>query len=326
MGASVVVGEGFGAPAGASAGATYTTSAAACADIDPGTYVGACITEPDGSRTWLGSFKSTSGGRVFICVDYLYSSRVGAATVSTSAALVNRNGVAVPDTSVRALSEAASRYAPAGSSGDPVTDAALAYVTRAVMGDGYVGNAPLRVGTALPDTSWGLPTVIYVKAKAIWDEARAHFGPYTLTINGLPLTSQVGDTYQATVTVASSPDAPAGAAPMVGYPITASTSGGLQLVSPGPGTTLATDAAGQVNVTVKVTGPGPGTLTATAAGLPGVYASLNVPAGWHTHAAPDTVPQRGLTPAAGSATDGSATATAATTATPLAAPSLCGRG
>lgn len=287
---------GFVTPvANAASSTSYTTSAAACAGIDPGAYVGACITKPNRSQTWLGSYKDSANGQVFICIDYLYSSQLAANTTTTSAGLTNKFGTKIPDTSVRALSYADSKYAPNGSSGDPITDAALAYVARVVMGDGYVSQTPLAISATLPDTSWGLPPAIFAKAQQIWDEARTSFGPYVITLTGLPTATRVGQNYAATATLTSSPQVAGGAHPLVGYLLSVTASGGLQLVSPAAGTAVVTNATGQVPISLKGIKAGTATVTASATGLPGVYANIEVPMGWQANAAPDTIPQRGLT-------------------------------
>lgn len=278
--------------ADAAASATpYTTNPGECAAVDPGAHVGACIALPDGGQTWLGSYRDPVDGRVFICIDYLYNSELASYSTGSASGLINELGALVPNTSVRALSYVDSKYAPAGSSGDPVTDAALGYIARLVMGDGYVSSAPLLISSQLPDTTWGLPAPILTKARQLWDEARTHFGPYTLTLAGLPRTGVAGRTYTATATLMSSAQALGGAHPMAGVALGAATIGQLRVTS---GNNAQTNSAGQTTVKVLATARGTGTLRATASNLPGTYANIEIPAGWRTNAPDDVVPQRGL--------------------------------
>lgn len=275
----------------ATAETPYTTNPADCAVVDPSAHVGACIALPGGGQTWLGSYRDPVDGRIFICIDYLYNSQLASYSTGSASGLVNKTGAPVPDTSVRALSYVDSKYAPAGSSGDPITDAALGYIARVVMGDGYVSNTAAPVSAVLPDTPWGLPAAIYTRARQLWDEARTHFGPYTLTLAGLPATGVAGRTYTATATLLSSAQAVGGAHPMAGVAIGAATIGQLRVTS---GNGALTNSAGQTTVKVRATARGTGTLTATAGNLPGTYANVEIPAGWRTNAPDDTVAQRGL--------------------------------
>lgn len=269
----------------------YSTNSADCAGVDPGAYVGACIALPSGGQSWLGSYKDSVDGRLFICIDYLYNSRLATYSTGTASGLINKIGGTIPDTSVRAMSYLDSKYAPAGSSGDPTTDAAIAYVARAVMGDGYISSTPLAITSALPDTSWRLPALIYSRAQRLWDEARTSFGPYTLSLTGLPAVGVAGKTYNATATVVSSAAAMGGAHPMGGVVITTATSGQLRVIA---GNGAVTNSLGQVRIRVLATAKGRGTLTAASTSLPGIYANLEIPTGWRTNAADDTVGQRGL--------------------------------
>lgn len=283
------------------AAASYTTSSAACAGIEPGTYIGACITKPDGSQTWLGTYRDSANKEIFLCLDYLYASRLTAFSTSTTSRLINKYGTVVPGTSLRALAYAVSVYEPQGSSGSPITDAALAYIARLVMGDGYVSRTPLAIAQSVPNTSWGLPAVILAKARAIWGQAVTHIGGpsgYTTTLSGLPKTTGIGSTYRLTVTVTSSAQAVGGAHPLSGIHAAATVVGNLHLTG---GTSAVTNRGGQATFTVTATGAGPGTASVRVTGLPLSVANIETPPGWHTNASSDTVPQRGFIALTGAA-------------------------
>ena len=287
----IVVFSGSGARADATPSASATEFApAACAGVDPGALYGVCYRLPGGGLTFLGSYRDTATGLLFICLDYGLSSVMGPHSVvspSASVPLYNQSGVAIDDALTRVLGYLISKYAPAGSSGSDVTDAALALITREVMKDGYFGTAINNVyQTAVMDTSYGVGASVLGRAQAIWTDARTHLGPYAAAISRVPTTVDVGQTFTATVSVHS-----AAGAPMTGYLVqVASKSSNLRIMS----APASTDAGGQTTLSVAVDAgsPSPGELSVDAVGLPGVYPQIALPPTGSLHGS--ALDQRGL--------------------------------
>lgn len=287
----IAVFSGFGsARADAAANSAQQLPPAGCAVVDPGALHGVCYRLPSGGLTFLGSYRDSATGLVFICLDYGLSSAMGPhAFVSPSAStpLFNQSGMAIVDALTRVLGFMISKYAPAGSSGDDVTDAALALITREVMRDGYFGTAITSTSqSSVMDTSYGVGASVLARAQAIWTDARTHLGAYTAAITGIPTTVAVGQTFAAKVTVRS-----AAGLPMSGYQVRVTSATSNLRVTSGP---WSTDARGQVIVTAAVTGrlPSPARLSVQAEGLPGAYPQIAVPPTGSLHGS--ALSQRGL--------------------------------
>lgn len=162
-----------------------------CGRIDPNLVNGACLryATPEGSGlTWIGTYRAPDG-RVFFCIDFLYDSRLPrhAERVSTDD-LVNQLGADVGDAEVAALNYVVSTWAGRGSTGSDARDAAIALIVREVMGDGrrpgglVVYPSGLRVGGVVRPPVGGLDGGIMRLANAMWRQASAMRGPWTMRL------------------------------------------------------------------------------------------------------------------------------------------------
>lgn len=240
-------------------------------------YKGVCYSTASGQH-WLGTITAANGKR-FICVDFGKDSRLGRYTTRSIKGADNQFGRGVGDAELRALSYAYARYTSGGTSGTKTTDAALSLIAREVFADTSLFPR-ITIADQVKDATFGAGTTVLSRARQIWADATDHFGPYVVQVQGMPAEPTVGQSVALTVHVQSSKTS--GSHPMSGYVVHASASGFT--IDSGDG--AATDAQGNVAVTVTYRGPGTGTFTASATALPGTYANLAVP--------DDSGQQRGL--------------------------------
>jgi hypothetical protein len=266
---------------------------------------GVCLKVPTskGDRyMWLGTILDKDGVS-FFCIDYLYDTHLNKWTKKTTSSLKNQHGDEIDDNTAAALAYLIATYAPDGTAGNNLTNAAISAIVRQVMGDGkradlgLTMNPTVTAKSSFKDMAWGnYPSDIRKKAAALWDEARTRYGPYKVKLTGMPKTVEVGKTVTLTVTVTS-----AKGEPMSGYKVTPTVKGGT-LVS----ADSKTDSKGKA--TIKVKPKGQLTVSAKVTGLAGTTANLAVPSGWKTNTGgsePNDIPQRGLiaTSASASAAD-----------------------
>lgn len=163
---------------------------AACRRLDPNLVRGVCLRYTLGGRTahtWLGTYR-TPDGSIFFCIDWLYDSRLPSrARLVSTEDLRNQLGRRVGDAEVAALNQLVSRWAPRGSTGSDVRDAAIALIVREVMGDGerrggVVYPAGLEVGEPVQPPVGGLPGPVLPAAERMWQEASRWRGPYRLRL------------------------------------------------------------------------------------------------------------------------------------------------
>lgn len=180
-----------GRPEAVAAGGAVEVPKAACAAIDPNLVNGACLrySTPSGTYyTWIGSYRADDG-RIFFCIDYLYSSAIAAtASVQSTAGLVNQFGQLIGGSEVAALTYLINKYASGGSTSSDLSDAAIALLFREVMSDGIKADGTvvyppgLVVGGAV-SAPLGLAGPITPSAQALWDEASAYMGSWAVQLS-----------------------------------------------------------------------------------------------------------------------------------------------
>lgn len=172
------------------AAAAVAVPDAACRRLDPNLVRGVCLRYELGGRTahtWLGTYR-TPDGSIFFCIDWLYDSRLPSrARLVSTEDLRNQLGQRIGDAEVAALNQLVSRWAPRGSTGSDVRDAAIALIVREVMSDGVrrggvVYPRGLEVGEPVQPPVGGLPGPVVPTAEAMWRQASRWRGPYRVRL------------------------------------------------------------------------------------------------------------------------------------------------
>ena len=235
----------------ASAGVIATSD---CRGFDPNLANGLCYQFPDGSRTWLGSFK-TPDGQIFFCIDKGKSSRLpNDAPIHSTKDLKNQFGADVPHGSVAVYNAIIGRWGRA--TGD-IRSAALGLLPRVFMNDTR-GQFPsgLKPGDTIPKPAGDFPDDVLDLAQAMWDWGSKYYGNDNVTLGGDTSPMATGTTRTVSASVIS------GAG--IGVPnttVTLTYSGGIT----GPASVV-TGADGVAYFDVAATTPGPVTITAAVEG------------------------------------------------------------
>ncbi|MBO9523019.1 MAG: class F sortase [Nocardioidaceae bacterium] len=156
---------------------------ARCARYDQGLRTGICFRDDRGSLYWLGTYRGYDGQELY-CIDYLYATRWGVAHerrffTDRTTSLGDRVGAAT----VAALTHVVTRH-PA-STADETTAAAIGLIIRQVMGDvrnagGHTIPGGLTASSSVRDVGF-VGAAVVGRARALWDDARLHRGPWRLT-------------------------------------------------------------------------------------------------------------------------------------------------
>lgn len=167
-------------------------AASRCRAYDPNLRNGLCHQFPDGRVTWLGNFTNPKG-RVFFCIDKNKDSRLPAtAPIRSTANLKNQFGKAIGNKEVAALNYVIDKWAAGAGDTD---SAAIALIIREVMSD-TSGQFPsgLNVGEEVIAPRGGLPSGVVSRARAMWNQASAYYGPWDLRVSADTTDLKVGQT------------------------------------------------------------------------------------------------------------------------------------
>lgn len=154
-----------------------------CARYDAGVARGVCVRDARGGLYWLGTLRGYDGVEIY-CIDYRFATRWGVRHRRTviAGSLPTSIGGRVGEATVAALNQVIVRH-PADRV-DDTTAAAIGLIIRQVMGDVRRGGQQtipggLTVGSRVKDVGF-VPAPVIRRARAIWDDARVHRGPWTL--------------------------------------------------------------------------------------------------------------------------------------------------
>ena len=157
-----------------------------CARYDTGVGRGVCLRDALGGLYWLGTLRGYDGVEIY-CIDYRFATRwnVRHHRATVIGALPTSIGGRVGAATVAALNHVVVRH-PADRA-DDTTAAAIGLIIRQVMGDvrrGSVQTIPggLTVATRVTDVAF-VPRPVLDRARALWDDARVHRGPWTLRMH-----------------------------------------------------------------------------------------------------------------------------------------------
>ncbi|MGN6722512.1 MAG: hypothetical protein ACTHJM_07860 [Marmoricola sp.] len=179
-------------PSAGAATPAVVVPASTCTQFDPNLGRGACLRYQSRSGTaytWIGTYRAPNGSS-FFCIDYLYDSRISAASVRVpTTGLRNQLGRSVGAQEVAALNAMISARAPGGSAASAEGNAAIALIIREVMSDGIRNDGTvvyppgLKVHGTVGPVVGGMPNAILTLAQQWWAEASQRRGPWTVRLD-----------------------------------------------------------------------------------------------------------------------------------------------
>lgn len=262
-----------------------------CARYDHGIRTGICFQDSRGIIYWLGTYRGYDGVELY-CIDYLYATDwVVAHERRFFTGGVTSLGSQVSKATAAALTHVVTRH-PA-STADDITAAAIGLIIREVMGDvRNSGGRPIPGGltasSSVRDVGFVSDAVVR-RARALWEDARAHRGPWHLTTTidpGADGRVTVGERVRLSLRGTSGSGKPQNMRVALSYR-------GFR----GPSTvTLGPDGVAAVTL-VAPGAPGTGSLVARVTDAPAPHPVVVRPNDWRTNPRPGhsfSVSQRGL--------------------------------